>query len=613
MKKYILFGAGAYALKAFELLGKENIQYIMDNNQSKHGSDVEGVPVKSFTDDIGELKKCQVIISVSRKYQGEMIKQLEEKGITDYRTIQAVQMEATKEKILKGTNYIEIYQKAIRWILSNSVNGEAIICNTNKPKGYPEVTGYYIPTLLRWGYRDMAVSYAKWLCSIQKEDGSWYDTDDRAPYVFDTAQILKGLVAVREIYPQVDRHIMKGCEWILSNMQESGRLVTPSTDAWGEPGVCSELIHLYCLSPLVEAADALQMPRYKNAAYKILEYYKANHYEEIMNFGLLSHFYAYVMEALLDMGEKDMALEAMNKIAKFQKDSGAVPAYHNVNWVCSTGLFQLALVWFRLGNIDRGNRAFGYACRLQNESGGWYGSYLSENDPNEDNTYFPTSEISWAVKYFLDALYYKNLAEFDLLSDSFMNEIDKEDGRYQIIRKTVSDMVNADDGKLKVLDVGCGKGRYLKNLIEDEPGNKYYAVDLSEKVMESITDGQISRKQGSLTNINYPDNYFDITYTCEALEHAIDIKSAVKELVRVTKDGGKIAIIDKNKEELGRMEIGDWEVWFDADELRNMLSEYCSTVQVIDRIAYEQEKEDTLFLSWIGMVTKINEQALHQN
>lgn len=41
-----------------------------------------------------------------------------------------------------------------------------------------------------------------------------------------------------------------------------------------------------------------------------------------------------------------------------------------MNWVCSTGLFQLALVWFRLGELERGNKAFSHACKLQNASGG---------------------------------------------------------------------------------------------------------------------------------------------------------------------------------------------------------------------------------------------------
>lgn len=603
-RKFILFGAGAYAEKAIALLGKEEIEMILDNDSSKWGRYIAGIPICS-----PEIKKevseeYQIIVAVSQKYQQQIVERLRQAGIQNVRTIQEVQTEITRRKLENRLNYIEIYDKAVTWIKNNTIDGQAIICNTDKRKGYPEVTGYYIPTLLKWGYRDLAVSYAKWLCSIQKEDGSWYDTDDNAPYVFDSAQILKGLIAIRTIYPQADPCIIKGCDWIVGNMQESGRLVTPSTDAWGSGNMCSELIHMYCLSPLVQAAEALDMPRYQEAAYKILEYYKKNHYDEIMNFGLLSHFYAYVMEALVDMGERDMAMEAMAKIEKLQKDNGAVPAYHDVNWVCSTGLFQLALVWFRLGNIERGNKAFEYACKLQNESGGWYGSYLSENDQNEDNTYFPTSEISWAVKYFLDALYYKNLAEFDLWSDSFMDSVDKEDGRYKMVCDTVSAECKQRQRAIRVLDAGCGKGRYLKNLIEDEPENAYYAMDLSEKVMGFIASDRVVKKQGTMTKIDYPDDYFDVVYTCEALEHAVDIKSAIKELARVTRNGGKIVIIDKNKEELGRMEIGEWEIWFDAEELKDILSEYCSSVTVADKIEYEDKKEDSLFLAWIGTVAK---------
>lgn len=607
MKRYILFGAGAYAAKAVALLGKENIEMILDNDSAKWENKIEDIPIYNPNDEFNSLKKCQIIISTSQKYQQQIIDQLSQREIKNVRTIQQVQTEITKKKLESRTDYIKIYNRAITWIKNNTLNGQAIICNTNKRKGYPEVTGYYIPTLLRWGYRDLAVSYAKWLCSIQKEDGSWYDTDDQAPYIFDTAQILKGLSAIRYIYPQADTHFIRGCDWILSNMQKNGRLVTPSTEAWGKGRTCSELIHIYCLSPLVQAADMFNKPEYRIAAHKILNYYKNNYRDEIMNFGLLSHFYAYVMEALLDMDERNMVVEAMEKIEKLQKENGAVPAYKDVDWVCSTGLFQFALVWFRLGNVERGNKAFAYACKLQNETGGWYGSYLSEYNSGEDNDYFPNSEISWAVKYFLDALYYKNIVEFNLAANTFLEKIEKEDGRYQIVKNTVSaerDKISRRGHKLKVLDAGCGKGRYLKNLLEDMPDNVYYALDLSEEVMRYIMSDKVVKKYGMLTKIDYPDDFFDFVYVCEVLEHAVDIASAVKEMVRITKNGGKIVIIDKNRKELGRMEIGEWEVWFDAETLRDMLSEYCSEVRVIDQIDYEQKKEERLFLAWIGTVVK---------
>lgn len=605
MKKYVLFGAGAYAEGAIALLGKENIEMILDNDSSKWGTDLDGITIYSPQNKKEALGDYQVVVSVSRKYEQQIVEQLKEMGVVSFRTLQEVRAESIRKQRASGKDYISVYNKAINWIRENTIDGHAIaVCAGEGKKAYPEVTGYYIQTLIWWGYRDLALAYGKWLCSIQKEDGSWYDSDDKAPYVFDSAQILKGLLAIRNVYPQANRHIKKGCDWILSNMQESGRLTTPCKDAWGSSRVCSELIHLYCLSPLTEAAEVYGEAKYKDAAYKILNYYKTECYEEIMNFNLLSHFYAYVMEGLLDMGETDMVSEAMEKVAAIQKESGAVPAYRDVDWVCSTGLFQFALVWFRLGEVEKGNQAFSYACSLQNESGGWYGSYLSQDNTDEKNDYFPNREISWAVKYFLDALHYKNLAGFNLCADIFINQIDKKDGRYQIINGLVSGERRQEGEALKVLDTGCGKGRYLKNLLEDEPENQYYAVDLSVNVMKYIESEQVVKKVGSLTYIDYPDEYFDIVYTCEALCLAIDTKSVVREMARVAKNGGKIAIIDKTIEELGRMELMECEQWFDVEELKGIMSEYCSEVKVIDQIDYEQEKNDKLFFACIGTIKK---------
>ena len=76
------------------------------------------------------------------------------------------------------------------------------------------------------------------------------------------------------------------------------------------------------------------------------------------------------MEALCDIGETELARRAMEKVSALQREDGSVPAYQNVNWVCSTGLFQFALVWYKLGEREKGNRAFRYACSLQNPTGG---------------------------------------------------------------------------------------------------------------------------------------------------------------------------------------------------------------------------------------------------
>lgn len=504
-------------------------------------------------------------------------------------------------------NRIKHFSRALAWIKANSIGYNGIVVTSKKRVIYPEVSGYYIPSLLQWGERDMATSFAKYLCSIQKDDGSWYDCEDKDPYVFDSAQILKGLIAIRDILPEVDKNIIKGCDWILSNMQSDGRLTTPSKDAWGDSeDFCSELIHIYCLSPIKKAGEIFNKPEYLAAVEKILGYYKKEKIDEIKNFSLLSHFYAYVMEGLFDLGEIDLCRESMERLEKYRNKKGGIPGLNDVPWICSTGLLQLAVVWYKLGELEKGNSLFYYGLKLQNESGGWYGSYPAPGllskfyHGRKKPYYFPNEEISWVVKYFLDALALKEKLEFEKQAPSFLDNIDEKDGRYILIKELIDAMAAQMGRKITICDVGCGKGRYLKRLVEDCPDNDYYASDISEKVMAGI-DYIKEKRLGSMTNIAYTDNSFDVVYACESFEHAVNLKSAFKELYRITKLGGKLAIIDKPVEKLGRLEIYEWEQWIDDKDISAYTEECGGRLEIVKSVPYEN-KDDGLFRAWI--VTK---------
>lgn len=596
--RYVIFGAGNFGTQAIDLIGKSNIEFFIDNNVNKQKRKFCGFEVLSLENAKNKIDDVCIIIAMSEIYIKDVQEQLIENNINNYKTINQLKMELTKQKLLIRTDYVNVYNKAINWIKSNTINNQGIINNSNLKKIYPEVTGYYIPSLIRWGYRDLAIDYARYLCSIQNSDGAWYDTENKNPYIFDSAQILKGLIAVRHLYPEVEKHIIAGCDWILTNMNDDGKLIAPLEDIWGDGKTFSELIHTYCISPIKDAGIIYNRNDYIEKADKIAHYYTSKYREDILNFNLLSHFYAYVMEAMLDIGETSLVKEAMDKIETIQKSSGGIPAYNNVDWVCSTGLFQFAVVWFRLGELEKGNKVFNYACKLQNKSGGWYGSYLSEENENEINTYFPNSEISWAVKYFLDALYYKNLAQFKFQAPMFLNSIEITDGRY----KCIEEIMKKIDSCAKVLDVGCGKGRYLKELVKTHSTVKYYAVDISLEVMKFFEIPGVEKKQGNLTNIPYENNKFDFTYSCEALEHAVDIGSAIREMCRVTKSGGYVAVIDKNKDMLGYYDIEEWEQWFDENELKQELLKYCSDVIVKKNINFDDKPANGLFYCWIGKI-----------
>ena len=156
----------------------------------------------------------------------------------------------------------------------------------------------------------------------------------------------------------------------------------------------------------------------------------------------------------------------------------------------------------------------------------------------------------------------------------------------------------ADSGNgLRVCDVGCGKGRYLKRLSAAFPGNSYYAVDISENVTRNI-DFVEELRIGTLTDIPYEDNTFDLVYTCEAYEHAINLRGAFLELYRITKPGGSIVIIDKPLEKLGQLEIYEWEQWISDNDIKQFTEECNAHLEIIKSVPYEG-KDDGLFRAWI--------------
>lgn len=599
-KQIILFGAGDYGKRALDYFGREKVYCFIDNNKANVGKIVEGVPIMSFEHLVEVARDYQIVISVVAKTAVILANQLEEAGIRDYALFIEMVDRITKGSLKESMDYVAVFRRAVGWVETNTIPGAGIINHTGYLESYPEVTGYYIPTLLNWGYRKRAVDYAKWLCSIQREDGSWCDTSGRFPYVFDSAQILKGLLDVRRLLPEAERHIRRGCDWLLENIQSDGHMTTPDESLW-DPCECSDLIHLYCLEPLYTAAQVYEVDRYRTEADRVKKYYLENRMDEIMDFGMLSHFYAYVMEALCDIGEEELAEKAMAKVFTLQRADGSVPAYKDVNWVCSTGLFQFALVWYKLGELEKGNRAFRYACSLQNPSGGWYGGYAAKADASaldsrEYPTYFVKDEISWAVKYFLDALSWKCKVEFEAQVDSFVNTLDKEDGRYQCVRNVV--LSAGTDAS--VCDVGCGKGRYLRGLLEDNAGRgvRFSCADISEIALKDIPEG-VEKRQGTLNRIPYPDEIFDVVYTTEALEHAICVENAMAELVRVTKKGGHILVIDKNKSCLGALAIDDWEQWFDDEFFRRMAKELHCRLEIYENLSYDGGIRDGLFNGWV--------------
>jgi ubiquinone/menaquinone biosynthesis C-methylase UbiE len=111
----------------------------------------------------------------------------------------------------------------------------------------------------------------------------------------------------------------------------------------------------------------------------------------------------------------------------------------------------------------------------------------------------------------------------------------------------------------------------------------------------------IHTRAGSMTELPFEDGFFDAAYATESLEHAVEIERAVSEMCRVVKPGGRIAIIDKNAEQWGKLQTPEWEQWFTRKGLERLLGRHCRQVSSRYISYWEDVKPDGLFLAWLAV------------
>ena len=556
---------------------------------------------------------------------------------------------------------LPIFTNLQQWIKKHRSRSGGIIISTGKRVIYPEVTGYYIPTLLEIGEHNLAEEFGTSLVAAQHDDGSF--GLGGIGFVFDTAMVVRGLNAlVRRSgltsgQSKFVRTLNKACSWLTQAVDpETGRWIVPSGNIWGLPsgrGRVSEGIHLLGILPLRQCGLILKKDNYVVKSYameKLLLEGLTSH--ELKDFTLrhhLSHFYAYIMEALQELGHYYLVRDGMEMVSSFQKLDGSVPAYFDVDWVCTTGLAQLALVWYRMGDVTsvrRADAALGYLLGggaetetgVQNkETHGFTGSV------GVGATYFPYHEISWSIKYTLDALLSIPVAHFNHAAiETFPTFVNDDDDRLQYVIQEIQQRLllenknkenknkenkekdekekengetNNDEASgdgmppivLDVLDVGCGKGRFVQALKRNDILSNHIRMtgtDISIDMLKTASSSHDSTPlntfvRSSATSLPFPDESFDVVYMIESMEHVLFIDETLRECRRVLKNHGVLIVIDKTTDDLlGRHKLWTlepWEQWFGIRDMSNRISQLLGDVS-----ARRLEMDDGLFVAWRG-------------
>jgi hypothetical protein len=307
--------------------------------------------------------------------------------------------------------------------------------------GYPEVTGYIVPTLFdaadqlgREDLRARAVRAADWELRVQRAEGGFeggYEGDGQPQVVFNTGQVIRGLLRAAE--ETGDARYLEAAtragDWIVENQDEDGSWTRANFKGM------KRVYDSYVSAPLARLAAATGDEAYAEAARRncdfVLRHQRANGWFELCdnspeyNDAPLTHTLCYTIDGLLETGEVlgeerflragELAADAMQRIVE---RSPALPARLGEDWdrraryVCLTGAAQLGIVLMRIhardgdaGRLAAARSLAGYLTGVQrmSDAGAARRGALPGSFPVW-GFYAPLKLPSWGTKYLLDLL-----------------------------------------------------------------------------------------------------------------------------------------------------------------------------------------------------------------
>ena len=137
-------------------------------------------------------------------------------------------------------------------------------------------------------------------------------------------------------------------------------------------------------------------------------------------------------------------------------------------------------------------------------------------------------------------------------------------GRWSKVIKRLCKFYNLRDNA-KILDIGCGKGFFLKDLKDYNSTFKVHGIDISKYAIKNAhPDVKNLIKYSNANKLKWKNNYFDLVVSFNTLHNLYnyDLFNSLKEMERVSKK--KYLVVESYRNEKEKMNLLYWQVTCEA-------------------------------------------------
>lgn len=138
------------------------------------------------------------------------------------------------------------------------------------------------------------------------------------------------------------------------------------------------------------------------------------------------------------------------------------------------------------------------------------------------------------------------------------------EGRWEKVARAIVEHYGIKPGQ-RILDIGCGKGFQLYELLRVVPGIEVYGIDISEYAITNGKEEIRDRLQvGNATALPFEDNFFDLAISITTLHnlHNYDLDKALREMQRVARN--KYLCVESYRNEDEKANLLYWQVTCEA-------------------------------------------------